>query len=264
MDHSDLDECGVAFDGRSKLLASRRDRLSQPKVRSTIQRFFCSTNSPRGRVTISITHSQRMNAQLTTDRYAVSAQMTFGNFTDSWNTSRASFAPSRSCTLAGVTTNAQTSPSESTTTCRLRPRSFFPRVVATGPALLGRLDGLAVEHRRRGLGRPARLLADPIAELVVQPLPRAVRLPLAEPVEHDVERREVVRQRSPSAAIASDVQDRVDDLTLRVLRRTTSRGVLGNPRLDPSPLRCRQVCRVGLPAYKSRVAPWISCSNSSY
>ena len=212
---------------RSNDLASRRDRLSQPKVRSTIQRFFCNTNLPRGRVTISTHHSHWIYAQLTTDRYAVSAQMIFGNFTDSWNASRVSFAPSRSCTSAGVMTSAQTSPNESTTTCRLRPSTFFSGVVATWPALFGRLDRLAIEHRRRGLGRLARLLANSIAKLRVQSFPGSIRLPLAEPVEHDIERREVVRQRTPCATVTRDVKNRVDDLTLRVLRWTTGRASLG-------------------------------------
>src|SRR5690606_31053704 len=110
--------------------------------------------------------------------------------------------------------------------------TFFPRVVAPGPALFGRLDRLAVEDRRGWLGRPTRLLADPLAELLVQPLPRAVRLPLAEPVEHDVVWRQVVRQRTPRTAVAGDVQDRIDDLPLGVLRRTACRGVRRNPRLQ--------------------------------
>jgi len=236
---------------RSKDLARRRERLSQPNVRSTIQRFFCRTNLPRGRETISTIHSHLIHAQSTIDRYAVSAQITLGNFTDSRKASNASFAPSRSCTLAGVTTNAQTKPSVSVTMCRLRPTAFFSRVVAAGPALFGRLDGLAVEHRRGRLGRAPCLASHAVAEFVMNPLPGSVRLPPAEPVEHDRERRQVMRQRSPRAAVTGDVQNGVENLTLRVLRRTTGWGVLGNPSGDPSPLAVRQIRRVGLPVHNA-------------
>ena len=229
--------------------ASRRERLSQPNVRSTIQRFFCSTNLPRGRVTISTTHSHFTNAQTTIDRYAVSAQMILGNLTDSRSTSRASFAPSRSCTLADVMQSAQTSPSVSTTTCRLRPTTFFSRVVAARPALFGRLDALAVEHGCARLGLLARLAADSLTELRVQPFPCPVRLPPAESVEDDPVGRKVVRQTTPGAAVARDVEDRVDDFTFTVLRRSANCRVARNPGLHPSPLRIRQIGRVGLPAH---------------
>lgn len=202
-------------------LASLRDRLSHPKVRSTIQRFFCNTNFPRGRVTISTTHSHRIHAQSTTDLYAVSAQMTFGNFTNSWNASKASFAPSRSCTSAGVTTNAQTNPRVSVTICRLRPSVFFPRIVASWPALFGRLNGLAIQNGCGGFGRSAFLSTNSVAEFLVQPFPSAIRLPSAKPVKDNSIRRKVVGQATPSTAIACDVKDRVDNFTLGILRWAT-------------------------------------------
>lgn len=126
---------------------------------------------------------------------------------------------------------------------------FFSRVVAAWPALLGRLDGLAVEDRRGGLRRSPRLPADAVAELRVKPLPRVVRLPLAEPVEHDPVRREVVRQGTPSTAVARDVEDRVADLTLGVLRRPAGGRIARDPGLHPSPLVIRKVRRVGRPAH---------------
>ena len=61
----------------------------------------------------------------------------------------------------------------------LAANHFFSGVVAAWPALIDRIDGLAVEYRHGRPGRTPRLLADPIAELRVQPLPSAVRLPPA-------------------------------------------------------------------------------------
>ena len=113
----------------------------------------------------------------------------------------------------------------------LAAEEFFPRVVAARPALFGCLDGLSVQHRRRLLCRLVRLLADPVAELVVQPLPRPIVLSLAELVEDNPVRRQVVWQRPPGAAVASDVQDRVDDFTLRVLRWPAGGRVAWNPGL---------------------------------
>lgn len=172
---------------RSKHLESRLARFSQPKVSSTIQRFFCRTNLPRGRVTISTHQNHWTHAKSKTDQYVVSAEVILGNLTDSWNASRASLAPSRSCTYAGVTTNVHASPSVSTTTYRLRPGSFFG-VVAARPALLGCLGRLAVEDRRGRFRGSPRLLANRLAGLLVEQVPCAVRLPSSEPVKHEVVR----------------------------------------------------------------------------
>lgn len=198
--------------------------LSQPKVRSTIRRFFCSTNSPRGRVTISATHSYRIQAQPTTDRHAVSAQMTPGDLCSSRNAARANFAPSRSCTSAGVTTRAHKSPSVSTTKCRLRPSTF---------------------SRRRSLVH--RLVADAVTELLVRPLPSLIRLRLSEPVEDDPVGREVVRQRPPGAAVSGHVQNGLDDLTVGLHRWSASCRVNRNPGPHPPPLAISQVCRIRSP-----------------
>lgn len=234
---------------RSYDLDSRRERLSQPNVRSTIQRFGWTSNRPAARATISTHQAQRTQAQRARDLYAVSAQMTFGNFTDSRNADSANLPPSRSCVHAGVTTSAQTRPSVSTTTWRLRPTTFFPPVVAAEAALFGRLDGLAVEDRRRRFGRLARFLADALAQGIVYALPRTVRLPLAKPVKYAAEGRQIMRQSAPSAAVSRDIEDGVDDFALGIRRRPTSRGGLRHPGLDPLPLRIRQIGGVGLPAH---------------
>ena len=67
---------------RSYDLAKRRERLSQPKVRSTIQRFGWISNRPGGRVTISTSHNHCAIAQRTMARYAWSAQNHLGELDD--------------------------------------------------------------------------------------------------------------------------------------------------------------------------------------
>src|SRR5687768_5636206 len=178
-------------------------------------------------------------AHSTSARYAWSAQRILGRLTWLRNASKANRPPSRSCTSAGVITSAHKSPSVSTTTCRLRPDTFFSRVVAAWPALLGGLHTLAVEDRSRRFGLFARLPPHPLAQGGVNPLPGAVPLPQAKIMKHNPIRREVVRQTPPRAAIARDVQNRVDDLEARVLGRTTTRLRLRNPRNNPSPLGFR-------------------------
>src|SRR5215475_10946412 len=92
------------------------------------------------------------STQPTTAVYAPSAQIT-ARRGSSGSRPSTTLAPSRSCTFAGKTAKPQIRPTVSTSTCRLRPPIFFPRVVPLGAAGLGRLDGLAVEHagRRRRL-----------------------------------------------------------------------------------------------------------------
>src|SRR3954468_24084013 len=99
-------------------------------------------------------------------------------------------------------TSAQTRPSVSTTRCRLRPTTFFSRIVTAWPALLGRLHALAVEDRSRRLGRFPCLPPHALAQLGVQMFPGAVVLPLPEVMEHDPVGRQIVRQAPPGATVA--------------------------------------------------------------
>src|SRR5262245_59677297 len=87
--------------------------------------------------------------QSATAAYAPSAQTTASRGSAGRRPST-TLAPSQSCPSAGSTARPQISPSVSTTTCRLRPAIFFPRVVPLGAAGLGRLDRLAVDHASAG------------------------------------------------------------------------------------------------------------------
>lgn len=100
------------------------------------------------------------------------------------NSFRAKQPPPRSCTLSGVMTNPQTTPNASTTTCRLRPTTFF-RVVAEWPLLFGRLHALAVEHRGGRFELSPRLPPRTMAQLRVNPLPSAILLQEAQIMRHD-------------------------------------------------------------------------------
>src|SRR6185437_16311054 len=117
-------------------------------------------------------------------------------------------------------TRAQSNPSVSTTACRFRPTTFFPRVVAAWSGLLGRLYALAVEDRSRRLRRMTRFLPHTFAQLGMNQFPGAVLLPGTEIVKHDSIGRQVVGQGSPRAAIADQIPDRVHDFATRVLRGT--------------------------------------------
>src|SRR5690606_19245197 len=178
--------------------------------------------------------------------------MTLGNFTRSRNCSKASLPPSRSCTEAGVMTNAQSKPSVSTTACRLRPTSFFSPVVAARPALFGRFHRLAVEDRTAGTRPASRLASHAFPQRIMDTLPRAVLLPEAEVMKGNAIRRQIVRQGPPRAAIARDVEDRIEDFAATVLGRTPTGLGLGHPRLDASPLFVREVGRVWHPFHATQ------------
>jgi hypothetical protein len=122
-------------------------------------------------------------------------------------------APSRSWTLAAVTTIASSSPRVSTARWRFRPLTFGGVVAA---ALLG--DGvggphrLGVDDRRARNGVGACDEADLGAELVVQCAGGAAGVPApVEPV-YGAPGREVTGQGPPHAAVMGHIADGVDDV----------------------------------------------------
>lgn len=202
---------------------------------------------------MSMCQSHLANAQRTIDTYARSAQMILGKQTCRRNFSSTSLPPSRSCTEAGVMTSDQMSPSVSTTMCRLRPTSFFSPVEATWPALFGRLDALAIKHGGTRLGLFASLGSYSLSQLGVQVFPSAILLPLAKVMKHNSIRRQIVRQATPRAAVAGDIQNGVDDFSPRILRRPAARLRPWHPRLDPPPLHVRQIGRVRVPSHALQI-----------
>src|SRR5205809_1061454 len=98
--------------------------------------------------------------------YAASAQMTGSRGNQPSICRNNTRAPLRSVTLAAVTATASTRPSVSTATWRLRPTTPLAPSYPRAP-FFDRLDGLAVDDRRRGRRPLAGRLAHPLAQRVV-------------------------------------------------------------------------------------------------
>ena len=119
---------------------------------------------------------------------------------------------------------------------RLRPFDLLAGIVAADTAALGRLDALAVDHRRGRAG----LAPDPLAiahdQVVVDRLPRAVVAQPGEPAIHRAPRREAVRHEPPRDAAAQHVEDRVDDLAHRPRTLPAAGGLGGQEAAQGSPI----------------------------
>lgn len=228
---------------RSYSLLRRRERLSQPKVRSTIHRRGC-TEKPRCPTAALITwphHPQRTQAHVSAPWNAESAHKRCTYLTISCTDCNNRRPPSRSWVLAGRISNPQTRPSVSTARKRLRPQTFFPRIVATRPALLSSLDRLAVQHQSLGSGLLACLLSHFPTQPIMDMLPQPALLPVPEVVEDNTVRGKVVRQRTPSTAIAGLIQDGVDNFSPRIGGRATTRLGGRNQITEATPLGLAQV-----------------------
>lgn len=207
--------------------------------------------NPLGAVAVVVTfHPHRRRTQSMNRRLNPLSAITSRSRGSRWrNWLRSHRPPSRSWTSAVVTHNAQISPSESTSTNRLRPLTFFPPVV---PAVAGRASGLhrlAVDPPGGRLGRVSGLDPDVLAEAVVDPLPQPGLPPRGEVVEHCLVVGEVVREQLPRRPAPQVVEDRIDDLSAVGGRPPALAGAalrLGDQRLQPLPLGVRQVGRVRL------------------
>src|SRR5262249_53153395 len=129
---------------------------------------------------------------------------------------KTSLAPSQSWMSAGRTARPQTSPSVSTSRCRLRPPIFFPGVVPLGAAGLGGLDRLAVDNAGAGGVLPTRQAADVDPEDVMDLLEETLVPPGVEVVADELPRGEVVREHPPGTAGAGQVAEGIDDLAAGV------------------------------------------------
>src|SRR5215207_7744659 len=235
---------------RSYSFDSRRDRPSHPNVRSTIHRFGWTTNPawPASFLTTTPTHPHRTHPWARAVSKWVSPHTTFSRLTAARSRSISLGPPARSWVSAGTTIRAHSSPRVSTATNRLRPATFFPPVVPVRAAVLGPLDRLAVHDRHRRLRPLPGGRADLRAEGVVDAVPRPVRLPHPEVVDHDPVRREIVREGPPDAPVAGLVEDGVDHLPAGVPGRPAAR-FGADIRLNQPPLSVGQVGRVGHPAH---------------
>src|SRR5437868_5616646 len=125
---------------------------------------------------------------------------------------KSTWAPAWSDRSAGTTRTRKRLPRVSTSSCRLRPRIFFPPIIAAWPADFGRLDGLAVQDRRRGLWCPSRLVPVLLPQGLLQPVPGAIAAPGIIVVAHALPGRIVRGDHPPLAARAQQGEDGVEDL----------------------------------------------------
>src|SRR5438105_4783899 len=180
--------------------------------------------------------------------YAPSAQISWSLGNSLCTRCSRTLAPSRSCMSAGRTTKPQIKPSVSTSTCRLRPAIFFPRVVALGSAGFGRLHRLAVNHGSAGRFLAMVGLTQVHPQNVVDSLPHTAVAPRIEVVRYRLPRREVVRQHPPGAAAAGQVEHRIDDLAHRIGTRASGLAApLGKQVFDVRPLGIREITGITLP-----------------
>src|SRR5581483_5765942 len=230
---------------------SRRYRISHANVRSTTHRRGITTKpfAPLGRLSSSTAQPQNRRAHATSPAYAESAHTSRSDGNRALPPRSSALAPARSLTSAAVTSTASSSPVLSTSTCRLRPATFFPPVVAAGAGQRGALDRLAVHRPGGRLGRAAVADAAVVAQRVVEAPPGAVPLPAAEVAVDGVPGREVARQHAPGAAGAQQVEDGVEDVAAVVLGGPAAGPRGGDQGGDVGPLHVRQVGRVVLPAH---------------
>src|SRR3954451_17725401 len=172
-------------------------------------------------------------------------------------------APSRSATLAAVTSTTISRPIVSTTRCRLRPLVFLPasqpRVpvpTVAAPDTVWESTAPGRGHRTASGGVP-----DRVAQCVVDPVDGAIGGPPLEVEVDGVPRREVVCQLPPRAARPIQVQDRIHDAAAGELRRAPATGALAagaahrHQRLDQRPLGIGQIRGIG--RGRAHAPPWL-------
>ncbi len=137
----------------------------------------------------------------------------------------------------------------STSTCRLRPTTFFPPVVSSRAGQRRRLHGLAVESGRRWLRIATVQEAAVITQSIVDVLPRSIFLPAPQVAIDGVPRGEVVGQHAPRAAASQYIKDRVHNVAAIVFGRSAA-GFWGWDQVsDVCPLSILEIRWIALPAH---------------
>jgi hypothetical protein len=152
-------------------------------------------------------------------------------------------APSRSWTLAAVTTTASSTPKVSTKRWRLRPLTCLSVAYPWPPFVRG-LDRLASDAPGAGLPLFPRGDAHIAAEEIMPHLPRPILLPVATGVIHDPPWRQIVGQHAPGVAAAQEIADGVQDLPLRVCFRSAAWFGFWNQMCDQAPFFVTEIGRV--------------------
>src|SRR6266568_8533857 len=115
--------------------------------------------------------------------------------------------------LASCTSTCRIMPVVSTVPLALAAFDFFASIVATNPSLLRRLHRLTVDDGRAGSRLAPLFLAHPFAQGGVHALPDPGVAPGAEVAPHRGPRRKLMRQGSPLASRAVQVQNGIDHFT---------------------------------------------------
>lgn len=237
----------------SKSTSSRRYRTNQANVRSTTQRRGWM-RKPSAAFWVIVTaqpHTRRTKStkRLLKPLSAITSRKRGNRSATVANRYR---PPSRSWTLAGITSKAQIKPSESTITKRLRPLIFFSSVVTRRAAPVRDLNGLTIHASACGRRRSADLQADLLTQSGVELFPDTVVAPLAKVMIGGLPRRQVVGQHAPGGTAAQVIEDGVENFP-QVGRRSAALGATGagawQERLDTFPLVVREIRWVGFPCH---------------
>src|SRR6202043_2648872 len=122
------------------------------------------------------------------------------------------------------------------------------------PPFFGRLDGLGIDHCRRGRGRFARQATDILAQALVNADPSAIVAEAIIIMPRGVPVGQIVGKRSPGAAIAQQVVDAVEHLTQVRLAWPPAGFGRRNHRLDQLPLLVGQIGRISFSLHPTAYA----------
>ena len=144
-----------------------------------------------------------------------------------------------------------------------RQRFALRRLARIVPPCLGvrSLDGLAVDHRRRGRGLAPHPLAVAHQAQVVDGLEQEAAYQLAKPPINRLPGPEMDRQHLPPASRADQIAHRIDHLAQIHPAGPAAPRRLGHQRRDPLPFLIRQVRRVafGFPGNLGHPATALLC-----
>lgn len=118
--------------------------------------------------------------------------------------------------------------------------------------MFGRFHALAVDDRGRGPGGP-RLLPDFRPQDRANPLPGSVALPESNVIKHDPARRQIVRHRSPPAAVAGHVENGIHDSAAGRERRPDAGLGSWHTGGDPPLPRVGQIGGIRVPSHAATI-----------
>src|SRR5271156_6507290 len=155
--------------------------------------------------------------------------------------------PSRSWTLAGVTSACNSRPCMSTRTWRFFPLINLPASKPGGSMrapFFCALDALAVDDTGGWTGFQVKLFAAFDVQGVMDPIERAIPAPIAEIAKHCTLGRQILGDIAPLASRAQHIHHAFHQLTLTPLASAPATARPRNKRRNLRPLRVRQIARI--------------------